>query len=186
MGLGQSNAAGLSPADEVFCLEVLKGGTQADAYARAFPNFKGKRKTLYEKASQKAAEPKIVARMAELRTQVLTAPAIADEQECLRTLTLVMRGDPRKFYDEDGKLKKLKDLDGETVIALQSIEGEGKIKLYSRVEAADKILRFHALARQHPLPVEGGDVFENEPDQYEWARRMVLLLHNGQPGLPST
>lgn len=115
-------------------------------------------------ASSSFAKPKVKAYLSELQRQTAINLQISREK-VLGTLSAMAFFDPANFYDENGNLKSIKDLDKETAKALtsfevsednQNIEGSeltiigtrtAKIRLCDRRAALDmisKILGYYA------------------------------------------
>jgi hypothetical protein len=60
----------------------------------------------------------------------------------------VIRFDPRKLVDENGNLKKLKELDDATALALHSVDFDGNV--ISKVRVDKSTARSGAVRKQRP------------------------------------
>ena len=79
----------LTPKQEMFVQNIIKGMSQADAYRSAYPNQKMSDKTVWETASKLMNNPKVITRLNELREQ-LSKPTIMSAQKRLEWLTEVI------------------------------------------------------------------------------------------------
>ena len=82
----------LTDKQERFCQNIIEGMSQADAYRQAYPNNNMADKTIQENACRLAKNPKVKARIKELRDQ-LAKPTIMTAQERLEYLTRVIKGE---------------------------------------------------------------------------------------------
>ena len=82
----------LTANQEKFVQGIIEGKSQAEAYRSAYPNQKMSDKTIWEKASALMHKDKVVARLAELREQMMT-PSIMSAQERLALLTRIAKGE---------------------------------------------------------------------------------------------
>ena len=94
----------LTAKQEAFVKGIIDGMSQADAYRQAYPNQKASDKTIHENASRLMANPKVLARVEELRKQMMN-PTIMSAQERLEYLTRVVQGieTEKKVEWDDGK-----------------------------------------------------------------------------------
>ena len=90
----------LTPKQEQFVQNIVKGMSQADAYRSAYASKNMKDKTIHEAASRLMNDSKISARLSELRGQ-LDRETIMSAQERLEWLTEVINGEE----DINAKLK---------------------------------------------------------------------------------
>lgn len=81
----------LTPKQEKFVQGIIEGLSQADAYRAAYPKQRMSDKTIHEAASRLMANSKIIARLKELRDQMMK-PTIMSAQERLEYLTGVING----------------------------------------------------------------------------------------------
>lgn len=97
----------LTEKQERFVQGIIEGKSQADAYRAAYPNQKNTDKTTHENASRLMNNPKIVARLTELRGQMMKS-TIMSVQERLELLTRIAKGEePEKVAQLiDGEMKE--------------------------------------------------------------------------------
>lgn len=81
----------LTAKQEQFVKNIIDGMSQADAYRNAYPNQRMSDKTIWESASKLLKNPKVSARLKEIRDQ-LAKPTIMSAQERLEFLTEVING----------------------------------------------------------------------------------------------
>lgn len=119
-------ANGLTQQQEDFARAVADGKTQADAYRSSFSVRPGtKPNTVWNEASKLADRPKVAARIEELSAIVAKR---AQKQSNITTDWLTERWrriaefDARKLFDEDGKLKRIVDLDDDTAYVISSVD----------------------------------------------------------------
>lgn len=114
----------LTAKQEQFVKNIIDGMSQADAYRSAYPNQRMSDKTIWESASKLLKNPKVSARLQELREQMMT-PSIMSAQERLELLTRIARGEEpeRDGYFSNGEY----------------IEYEKPASLRTRREAIDTI-----------------------------------------------
>jgi phage terminase small subunit len=91
----------LTRQQEAFCLFVLAGDNQSDAYRKAFNCRYMKAKTVHECASKLMAHPKVTARVAELMRPIIAKARLTREQ-WLEQLGRIVFCDPRKMFDAYG------------------------------------------------------------------------------------
>lgn len=82
----------LTKKQEKFCLNIINGMSQADAYRDAYPGTNMTDKTVWEKASVLAKKDKVRSRIDELRDEI-AKPYIMTAQERLEWLTTVVKDD---------------------------------------------------------------------------------------------
>ena len=81
----------LTAKQEKFVQNVIQGMSQADAYRSAYPKQRMSDKTIWETASKLMSNPKVIARITELRNE-LAKPSIMSAQERLEWLTNLVNG----------------------------------------------------------------------------------------------
>ncbi len=81
----------LTAKQEKFVQGIIEGLSQADAYRSAYPNQKMSDKTIWESASKLMNNPKVSARLKEIREEMMK-PTIMSAQERLEFLTEVING----------------------------------------------------------------------------------------------
>ena len=124
----------LTPKQEVFVQNLVKGMSQADAYRSAYNTQNMSDKTIHEAASRVVADSKVSARLFELRNAIAQG-AIMSAQKRLEWLT-------ERINDEDVDINaKLKAVDlmnkmqGEYV---QKIEADVKSDVTINIELMDE------------------------------------------------
>ncbi len=85
----------LTRKEEAFCLAIVEGLNESDAYRKAYKPQRAKAKTIHEKASRIMARGKVRARVAELMAPVI-AKVQMSRTEWLQRLTNCCRFDPRR------------------------------------------------------------------------------------------
>jgi len=91
----------LTRKEEAFCLAIVEGLNESDAYRKAYKPQRAKAKTIHEKASRIMARGKVQARVTELMGPVI-ATAQMSRTEWLERLTQCCQFDPRKLFDVQG------------------------------------------------------------------------------------
>lgn len=89
----------LTAKQEAFVQNIIQGMSQADAYRKAYPNQKMLDKTIWESASKLMANPKVSARLLELRNE-LAKTSIMSAQERLEWLTGLIKSDEESTTDK--------------------------------------------------------------------------------------
>ena len=118
----------LSPKEERFCQEILRGQSQSDAYRVAYKPQKAKPNSINVAASKLMAIPKI-----QLRVAVLRAPVIQEIQiertMWLKKLIHLSNFDVRKMFDKLGNPVPVPELGDAEAAALIGFE-LGKAEAY--------------------------------------------------------
>lgn len=123
----------LTAKQEKFVQGIIEGLSQADAYRAAYPKQKMSDKTIWETASKLMNNPKVIARVNELRDQMMK-PSIMTAQQRMEWLTNLINN------AEEGTNEKLKAIDimnkmqGEYV---QKVEADVKSEVTINVELVD-------------------------------------------------
>lgn len=104
-----TKAEGLSPKEERFCQEVVRGRSLSEAYRLAYRPTNGKASWICVKASALAAKAKLQHRMQELRAPVVQQLQF-DRAKWLKRLWDLATVDVRKFFDTDGRLIPITEL----------------------------------------------------------------------------
>ena len=123
----------LTANQEKFVQNILQGMSQADAYRSAYPNQKMSDKTIWESASKLMANPKVSARLKELRDQ-LAKPSIMSAQERLEWLTELIKSDEESTTDKLRAADIMNKMQGEYV---QKVEAEVKNAVSINIELVD-------------------------------------------------
>lgn len=139
----------LTRQQEAFCLFVLAGDNQSDAYRKAFNCRRMKAKTVHECASKLMAHPKVTARVAELMQPVIAKARLTREQWLERLARLIFF-DPRKLFDSHGnplEITELGDNEASAIAGFEFFTGKGeerkpcgytrKFKLADRLRALE-------------------------------------------------
>ena len=119
-------ANGLTQQQEDFARAVSEGKTQSDAYRSSFNVQPGtKPDAIWRRSSALMRTAKVKARVAELSSIVAKR---AQKQSNITTDWLTERWrriaefDARKLFDDDGKLKRIVDLDDDTAYVISSVD----------------------------------------------------------------
>lgn len=165
--MSNTRTKALSPTQEAFCLLVVAGHNQSDAYRKAYNCSRMKAKTVNEKASRMMALGKIKARVAEL-IQPVIAKAQMSREQWLEQIARVAMFDPRKMFDARGNPIEILELGENEAAALAGFEcyegfaGKGddrkvsgytkKFKLVDRLRALElygKGMAYYAERQEH-------------------------------------
>lgn len=114
----------LTAKQEQFCQNIIQGMTQADAYRSAYPDINMLDKTIHEEASRLMANPKIAARVQELRDQI-AKEKIMSAQERLIWLTELIQSENETTGDKLRASDQMNKMQGEYIT---KIEGDIKLK----------------------------------------------------------
>ncbi len=121
----------MTPKQERFCQEIVKGRNQSDAYRIAYKPKRATKKSINEKASQIMV--KVRSRVAELMAPVVEKAQFTREQWIDDGLRLY-KGDIRKCFDEHGNVKDIPAMsDSEADI----IEGFEIVEDFTKVSKND-------------------------------------------------
>lgn len=123
----------LTAKQEQFVQNIIQGMSQADAYRSAYPNQKMSDKTIWETASKLMANPKVVARLKELREQ-LAKPSIMSAQERLEWLTQLIKSDEESTADKLRAADIMNKMQGEYV---QKVQAEVQTETTINIELVD-------------------------------------------------
>lgn len=142
---------------ERFCREYVIDGNATQAYIRAGYSAKG----AGQSAERLLRNAEIAARVAELQAKVADKLEITAER-VLREVARLAFSDPRKFFNPDGSLKPITELDDDTAAALASFEsvekaipgGEGETEEVRKFKVWDKPAALGMLGRHLKLFTE--------------------------------
>lgn len=123
----------LTANQENFVQNIIQGMSQADAYRSAYPNQRMSDKTIWESASKLMSNPKVSARLKELRDQ-LAKPSIMSAQERLEWLTELIKSDEESTGDKLRAADIMNKMQGEYV---QKVETELKNAVNINIELSD-------------------------------------------------
>ena len=124
----------LTAKQEKFVQCIIEGMSQADAYRSAYPNQKMSDKTVWETASKLMSNPKVTARLSELRNE-LAKPSIMTAQERLEWLTERIADDG---IDINAKLKAIDIMNKMQGEYVQKVETEIKNAVNINIELSDE------------------------------------------------
>jgi phage terminase small subunit len=122
----------LTKNQETFVQNILEGMNQTEAYKAAYPNQRMSDKTISEAASRLMANSKVVARLSELRNELI-APTIMSAQKRLEWLTGLIDSE----VDVNAKLKAIDIMNKMTSEYIQKIEADVKNEVTINVELVD-------------------------------------------------
>lgn len=123
----------LTAKQEKFARCIVEGMTQADAYRSAYNCKKTTDKTVQESASRLMADPKISARVQELRDKVAIS-TIMTAQERMEWLTELIRSNREKTRDKLTAADIMNKMQGEYV---QKVEADVKSKVDINIALSD-------------------------------------------------
>ena len=123
----------LTAKQEAFVQKIIEGYSQADAYRSAYPNQKMSDKTIWETASKLMANPKVIARLTELRNE-LAKPSIMSAQERLEWLTELIQSEKESTTDKLRAADIMNKMQGEYI---QKVETEVKNAVKINIELSD-------------------------------------------------
>lgn len=123
----------LTAKQEAFVKNIIEGMNQADAYRSAYPNQRMADKTVWETASKLMKNPKVVARLAELR-DALAKPTIMNAQQRLEWLTKLIQSEEESTTDKLRAADIMNKMQGEYV---QKVEAEVNNTVNINIELSD-------------------------------------------------
>jgi len=144
---------GLTVKQEQFCLAVLKGMSQADAYRSVYNARKMTPEAVQVEAARLMKNPKVTLRVEALRA-VAVEKGLMDRQEWLEHLQKMARADPREMYDSFGNPKEIVELEDNEAAAIAGFEffeefqGKGEAR-----QAVGVTKKFKLLGRTKPLEI---------------------------------
>lgn len=112
----------LTGPQETFAAGVAQGLSQAEAYRKAYPAaVKWKDATVWSRASELAADSKVLGRVQELLQKAAAANEVTVER-VIREIARIGFFDIRKLVNPDGTPKPLHELDDDTAAAIAGLE----------------------------------------------------------------
>ena len=123
----------LTAKQEAFVQNIIQGMSQADAYRSAYDTKRMTEKTVWESASKLMANPKVTARLSELRDK-LANESIMTAQKRMEWLTSVIKDVHEKTENRLKAVDIMNKMDGEYV---QKIEAEVKGETIINIELVD-------------------------------------------------
>jgi phage terminase small subunit len=140
----------LTPQQELFAQRIAGGEAQADAYRAAYPaSRENKPVSVSQMACRLAANPKVAARIRDLRDKSASRLMITQER-VLREAARIAFFDPRRVFDETGRLLPIHELDDDTAAAIARVELDDagapkKIHACNKTESLEKLFKFLGL-----------------------------------------
>jgi phage terminase small subunit len=126
--------AKLTAQQEKFAQAIaLEDMNQADAYRSAYNTSRMTDKSIWEKASELAANVKVRSRVAELRKMAMT-PKVMNAQERRETLTDIAKNPEASLTDRMKAIDLLNKMDGEYV---QKVEAQVQTETTINIELVD-------------------------------------------------
>lgn len=116
-----STPAKLTTKQEAFCIFIVAGDSQIDAYRKAFNVSKAKRKSIDEQASRLMAKVKISARITEMRKPLIER-AVMSRQAWLDSIARIAQADSRKMFDTHGNPLEITELPDNEAAAIAGFE----------------------------------------------------------------
>lgn len=133
---------------ELFVEAYIANGGNATAAARACGYTA---KSAATRGCELVKDRKVAALIAKRREKLQEAHGLTTER-VLKQLARIVYADPRKYFDDKGKLKGVHELDEDAAAALSSIEvgilGVSKVKLLDKVSGIEKAMRHLGLFEQ--------------------------------------
>lgn len=123
----------LTPKQEAFVQEIIKGKSQADAYRSAYSCKNMSDNAIYREASLLVDSPKISQRIAELREK-LTSSTIMTAQERLEELTKIAKSKEESTMDRIRAMDLMNKMQGEYV---QKVEAKVDTDISINIELSD-------------------------------------------------
>lgn len=123
----------LTPKQEKFVQEIVKGKSQADAYRSAYACKKMSDKTIWENASRLMADSKVKARVQELRDKIDTS-TIMTAQQRLEWLTGIIQSKEETTTDKLRAADIMNKMQGEYT---QKIEANVNTDVNINIELVD-------------------------------------------------
>lgn len=117
----------LTPKQEKFVQNIIEGMTQADAYRNSYNTTRMTDKTIHEEASKLMANPKITARVKELRDKI-SQENIMSVQERLETLTNIARDKKQNAVSKIKAIDTMNKMTGEYETKIVGTVSIGKLE----------------------------------------------------------
>lgn len=124
----------LTAKQERFVQCIIEGMSQADAYRSAYPKQRMSDKTVWEAASRLMANSKVIARIDELRAE-LVKPSIMTAQKRLEWLTDLVNNEEEDTNDKLKAIDIMNKMQGEYV---QKIEADVNGEVTINIELSDE------------------------------------------------
>ena len=151
------NQNALTPKQERFCQEIVKGNNQSDAYRLAFKPKKATKKSIHERASQIMADIKVQSRINALRAPVVKDVQV-DMARRLKELGYAAILDPIDLVDEHGQPRKIHEMPehARRAIAGYEVDPETFVTKLKFVDKRGAIMDYTKLAGD--LPAEAHQI----------------------------
>lgn len=141
------DADGLLASEAVFVLEYLKDSNATQAAIRAGYSPRSAKVT----GCKILAQPHVRAAMERKRAKLAASLEISAERVLLE-LARIAFFDVRRLYDDNGRLKRMSELDDDTAAALASVETIGlltqKVKTHTKHPALDALAKHLGLFKE--------------------------------------
>ncbi|MEN6540883.1 MAG: terminase small subunit [Mizugakiibacter sp.] len=187
----------LTTKQEAFCLAAVTSDSASEAYRKVYNTSRMNEKTVWEAASRMMADPRIEARIAELRAQV-AKEVVLTEARVLEEVARIGLFDPRKLFNADGSPKQITELDDATAAAIagleviEQFEGSGqdrkfvgylkKYKIADKNVALEKLMKHLGMFEKDNKQKAG--MFDNVPrDTLRMIEDKLRGLTTGQSGV---
>ena len=180
----------MNPKQKRFADEYLIDLNATAAYKRA--GYKGKGNVAEVNASRMLSNAK-VAHYVKLALDKVTGITGITVERTLQELGRLAYSDPRKFYDSQGNLKPIHELDDDCAACVASIEideikADGnvigytkKLKHWDKNSALEKAMKYlKMVGNDTPAPVTNNTlVIMDDNNRLEVARRLAFVLARG-------
>lgn len=142
----------LTPQQEKFCQEVVKGKSLSDAYRAAYKVGKMTPKSINECASQLRKDPKITSRINEL-AQKVEGEVVVETSKILREALRLAQSNIANIIDPlTGRVKLPHELDADTAAAVASFKidefGRIEYKFWDKNSAIERLFKHKGLFKQ--------------------------------------
>lgn len=143
-GMGDKVEKPLTPKMEAFCLAYLTEDTASDAYRKAYPASQTwKPDSVWQSASRLLADPKVSARVAELRKKAESSKVL-ELRDALEILSAIVTANVEDFMDPTTGKIDIRRGNARAVEAVSITELKGgvrvtKFKLASKLGALQKL-----------------------------------------------
>jgi Phage terminase, small subunit len=145
----------LSPREDSFCLAIVEGLSESDAYRKAYRPQRAKAKTIHEMASRLMAKRKVRARLTELMQPVIERAQLS-RKEWLESLARICLADVRKMFDLRGNPLPVTELESNEAAAVAAFEVYGGLAACSDVsEVGGRMLRVRMIDQLKALELYG-------------------------------
>lgn len=111
----------LTKKQDDFALAYIQTGKPVEAYRQAYGPGNMSNASIHKEASRVLANPKVAARIAELRAPAIEAAGLTVERT-LKEVQRVSEVDPRRFYRDDGTMVPPSEWDDDMAAAVSFIK----------------------------------------------------------------